>query len=80
MANRNPDKLVRYVYLHLGDGDEDAGRREIECALKAALDHLTRVDELDSTFVNDTLCTQDPATLARLFFQLHFYFARRAEC
>ena len=61
------DKLVAYAYLSLGNWDEAAGRREIERAWKAALEHLGDADRQDDAFVSEAISTQDSATLARLF-------------
>jgi hypothetical protein len=35
LANGEAEKLIRFVRLHLGDGDEAAGRREIDKAWAA---------------------------------------------
>ena len=77
MKGCDTDKLVRFAYQHLGDGDECEGRRQIERAWHAALAHIGEGQVADSHFVSDAIETKDPATLAKLFFQLHFYFARR---
>jgi hypothetical protein len=60
------------VRLHVGDGDEAAGRREIDKAWVQALTVLLDLPDVDRTFVLDTLRTRDHATLAHLFFSLHF--------
>ena len=72
------EKLIRYVRLHLGDGNEDAGRREIDKAWTEALLPLLEVPPTDRGFILDTLATRDAATLAHLFFHLHFYFVQRS--
>lgn len=69
------DKLIRYVRLHLGDGNEDAGRREIDKVWVEALKPLLDMPVVDRGFVLDTLATKDLATLAHLFFSLHFHLA-----
>ena len=79
MKDCDTDKLVRFAYQHLGDGDELEGRRQIDRAWQAALAHIRDSGVSDDDFVSGAIETQDPATLARLFFQLHFYFARRFE-
>ncbi len=66
------ETLIRYVRLHVGDGDEAAGRREIDKAWVQALTVLLDLPDVDRTFVLDTLRTRDHATLAHLFFSLHF--------
>ncbi len=72
------EKLVRYVRLHFGDGNEEAGRREIDKAWAEALLPLLEVPPTDRAFILDTLATKDAATLAHLFFHLHFYFVQRS--
>ena len=72
------DRLIRYVRLHLGDGNEQTGSKEIEKAWVEALKVLIDVPVTDRAFILDALGTQDPATLAHLFFHLHFYFTARS--
>ncbi|MCA1555333.1 MAG: hypothetical protein LC747_01460 [Acidobacteria bacterium] len=72
------EKLIRYVRLHLGDGDESAGRREIDKAWVEALKLLLDVPETDREFILQTLADRDAATLAHLYFHLHFYFVKRS--
>lgn len=72
------EKLIRYVRLHFGDGNEDAGRREIDKAWIEALTPLLDVPATDRTFILETLRTKDTATLAHLFFHLHFHFVQRS--
>ena len=72
------EKLIRYVRLHLGDGNEQAGRKEIDKAWIEALKLLLDVPPTDREFINDTLKEKDAATLAHLFFDLHFYFVKHS--
>ena len=72
------DKLVRYVRLHFGDGNEAAGQQEIDKAWAEALKPLLDVPPTDREFILDTLRTRDVATLAHLFFHLHFHFVQRS--
>lgn len=72
------EKLIRYVRLHLGDGNDTVGREEIDKAWIEALRLLIDVQATDRDFIFDTLATKDPATLAHLFFHLHFYFVQRS--
>ena len=72
------EKLIRYVRLHFGDGNEEAGRREIDKAWAEALLPLLDVPPTDRPFILETLAAKDPATLAHLFFHLHFYFVQRS--
>ncbi len=70
------ETLIRYVRLHFGDGNEHAGRLEIDKAWVQALDVLLDMPEIDREFVHDTLTTKDAATLAHLFFSLHYALVR----
>lgn len=76
--NDDAETLIRYVRLHLGDGDEQAGRKEIDKAWMEALKPLLDLPATDRTFILDTLETKDKATLAHLFFHLHFYFVKES--
>ena len=70
--------LIRYVRLHLGDGNEEAGRREIDKAWVEALKPLLDLPSVDREFIHETLQTRDAATLAHLFFDLHFYLVKQS--
>ncbi len=72
------EKLIRYVRLHFGDGNEAAGAREIDKAWIEALKLLLDVPETEHEFILKTLAEKDEATLAHLFFHLHFYFVKRS--
>jgi len=78
VAENNTEKLIRYVRLHFGDGDEAVGRKEIDKAWVEALKLLLDVPETDREFILKTLAERDAATLAHLFFHLHFYFVQRS--
>jgi hypothetical protein len=78
VAADKTEDLVRYVRLHLGDGNEAQGLKEIDKAWVEALKLLLDVPDTDRAFIVDTLKTKDPATLAHLFFDLHFYFVNRS--
>jgi hypothetical protein len=78
LARGESDKLLRFVRLHLGDGNEAAGRREIDKAWVEALKLLLDSPQTDRAFILDTVASHDPATLAHLFFQLHFYLVQRS--
>jgi hypothetical protein len=71
------ETLIRYVRLHVGDGDEAAGRREIDKAWIEALTVLLDMPVVDRAFVLDTL-GRDRATLAHLFFSLHFHLVQES--
>ena len=72
------EKLIRYVRLHFGDGSEDAGRKEIDKAWIEALKLLLDVPSTNRKFIEKTIAEQDAATLAHLYFRLHFYFVERS--
>ncbi|MDP9393366.1 MAG: hypothetical protein M3Q27_03480 [Actinomycetota bacterium] len=76
LAAGEVEPLIRYVRLHVGDGNEDAGRKEIDKAWIQALTVLLDMPPVDREFVHDTLQSKDPATLAHLFFSLHFALVR----
>jgi len=78
LASGEAEKLIRFVRLHLGDGDEGVGRREIDKAWIRALELLLDVPATDRDFVLTTVREKDPATLAHLFFQLHFFLVRHS--
>jgi len=78
LAAGETEKLIRFVRLHLGDGDESAGRKEIDKAWVEALKLLLDVPKTDRGFILETVQKKDPATLAHLFFQLHFYLVARS--
>ena len=77
LAAGDTETLIRYVRLHVGDGDEAAGRREIDKAWVQALTVLLDMPEVDRSFVLETLRGKDPATLAHLFFSLHFHLVQQ---
>ena len=78
VADDDTEKLIRYVRLHFGDGNEAAGVKEIDKAWIEALKLLLDVPETKREFILETLAEKDAATLAHLFFHLHFYFVRRS--
>ena len=78
VADGDSEKLIRYVRLHFGDGNEDAGRREIDKAWIEALKPLLDVPPTDREFILATLAEKDHATLAHLYFHLHFYFVQKS--
>jgi hypothetical protein len=78
VAENDTEKLIRYVRLHLGDGDEAVGRKEIDKAWVEALKLLLDVPATDREFIFATLKNQTPATLAHLYFYLHFHFVQRS--
>ncbi len=79
VANNDTEKLIRYVRLHFGDGNEAVGRKEIDKAWIEALKLLLDVPQTDREFIFKTLAEKDAATLAHLFFHLHFYFVKHSR-
>jgi len=78
LASGDTEKLIRFVRLHLGDGDEGVGRREIDNAWVEALKLLLDVPPTNRDFILSTVREQDASTLAHLFFQLHFFLVHRS--
>jgi hypothetical protein len=77
-AEGDREKLIRYVRLHFGDGNEETGRAEIDKGWMQALELLLDAPATEREFILDTVRAKDPATLAHLYFQLHFYFVQRS--
>ena len=71
------DKLIRFVRLHLGDGNEEVGRREIDKSWVEATKILLRCEPVDESIITRVFST-DESTLALLYFHLHFYLIRRS--
>ena len=78
IENGDQEKLIRYVRLHFGDGNEEKGAKEIDKAWIVALKPMLEIPETDREFIFKTLAEKDAATLAHLFFHLHFYFVQRS--
>ncbi len=78
IAANDTEKLIRYVRMHFGDGNEAAGRKEIDKAWIEALKLLLDTPPTDREFILQILAEQEAATLAHLFFHLHFYFVQRS--
>jgi hypothetical protein len=72
------EKLIRFVRLHLGDGNENVGRKEIDKSWIEALKIVLQDQEPDRDFIEQTM-QKDPSTLALLYFHLHFHFIRKSE-
>ena len=72
------EKLYRYVKLHFGDGNERKGQAEVEKSWTEALKQLIESPPTDQAFIHETLKNCDDATLAHLFFHLHFHFCQRS--
>ncbi len=78
IENGDSEKLIRYVRLHFGDGNEEKGALEIDKAWIEALKPMLEIPETDREFILKTLAEKDEATLAHLFFHLHFYFVQKS--
>ena len=78
VEENDTERLIRYVRLHLGDGSEDVGRKEIDKAWIEALKPLLKMPATDREFILNTIAEKDAATLAHLYFHLHFYFVKRS--
>lgn len=71
------EKLIRFVRLHLGDGNEDAGRRELDKSWIEAVKVLLKYRPTNNDLIEQVM-QQDEATLALLYFHLHFYLIRKS--
>jgi hypothetical protein len=71
------EKLIRFVRLHLGDGNENIGRKEIDKSWIEALNILLRYENPDLDFIEQTM-RKDDSTLALLYFHLHFHLIRKS--
>ncbi len=78
VARGDTDVLMRYVRLHVGDGDDQQGQKEIDKAWVQALKVLLDVPPTDRQFIVDTLANKDEGTLAHLFFSLHFHLVKQS--
>jgi hypothetical protein len=76
-ASGEPEKLIRFVRLHLGDGNEAVGKSEIDKSWIEAIKILLRFQPADLSFIESAL-TQDDSTLALLYFHLHFQLIRKS--
>jgi hypothetical protein len=70
-------KLVRFVRLHLGDGNEAVGKEEIDRSWAETIKILLRDQPMDREFIAQIL-EKDESTLALLFYHLHFYLVRKS--
>jgi hypothetical protein len=71
------DKLIRFVRLHLGDGNEETGRKEIDKSWAEAVKILLRCDPVDESAIT-RIFSADESTLALIYFHLHFYLIRKS--
>lgn len=78
IEENDSEKLIRYVRLHFGDGNENAGRKEIDKSWIEALKQLVEIPPTDRQFIFDTIENQSNETLAHLYFYLHFHFVKQS--
>lgn len=71
------EKLLRFVRLHLGDGNESVGKEEIDRGWVEAVKILLQDGEPNRDFIRHVL-EKDEATLALLYFHMHFFLIRRS--
>jgi hypothetical protein len=71
------EKLVRFARLHLGDGNETVGQKEIDRSWAEAVKILLRYEKPDYAAIEEIL-GHDETTLALLYFHLHFYLIRKS--
>ena len=69
-------RLIRFVRLHFGDGNEDVGREEIDRSWAETVKILLRDQPVDRDFIAQVM-DRDESTLALLFYHPHFYAIRR---
>ena len=77
VAAEDREKLVRFVRLHLGDGNEEVGRKEIDKSWAEAIKILLDYKPTNAEFIRNVM-EHDPSTLALLYFHLHFYLIKRS--
>jgi hypothetical protein len=77
VAQNDSEKLLRFVRLHLGDGNEAVGKDEIDKSWIEAVKILLADEPVDREFIARVL-EKDESTLALLFFHLHFYLIRKS--
>lgn len=71
------DNLIRFVRLHVGDGNEAVGKKELEKSWIEAIKILLREEPTDRDLI-ESIMSADEATLALLYFHLHFYLVRKS--
>jgi hypothetical protein len=77
VAQGDAEKVIRFVRLHLGDGNETVGKEEIDRSWIEAVKILLREEPVDGKFIAAVL-EKDESTLALLLFHLHFYLIRKS--
>lgn len=77
VQNGDSEKLICFVRVHFGDGNENVGRKEIDKSWTEAIKILLRCENPDLDFIEQTL-QKDESTLALLYFHLHFCLIRKS--
>ena len=76
-AAGDTEKLIRFVRLHLGDGNEEVGCREIDKSWIEAAKILLKYEPVDEGMIAHAM-SADESSLALLYFHLHFYLIRKS--
>jgi hypothetical protein len=71
------ERLIRFVHLHLGDGNQEVGKREIDKSWIEALKVLLKYHPTNGELIEQVM-KEDESTLALLYFHLHFYLIRKS--
>ncbi len=71
------DRILRFVRLHLGDGNEDVGKKEIDKSWIEAIKILLKFEPTNADLIENVM-KADESTLASLYFRLHFYLIRKS--
>ena len=71
------EKIIRFVRLHLGDGNEEVGRKEIDKSWIEAAKILLKYEPVDQDMIGRVMSAEE-STLALLYFHLHFYLIRKS--
>lgn len=71
------EKLLRFVRLHVGDGNEEVGKKELNKSWVEAIKILLREEQADYDLIESVMAREE-ATLALLYFHLHFYLVRKS--
>ena len=71
------EKIIRFVRLHLGDGNKEVGRKEIDKSWIEASKILFKYDPVDQDMISRVMSAEE-STLALLYFHLHFYLIRKS--
>ena len=76
-AEGSTEEIIRFVRLHLGDGNEKTGRAEIDKSWVEATKILLKEDPADEDLIA-TVMSSDETTLSLLYYHLHFYLIRKS--